>query len=177
MFWLLFLFVILILVVVLFFVFSPKNYVSKSNNLNPEEVQYAKTHKATALVVSCIDYRFVEATMNQLQAKLGNDFDFMAMAGSSLYVVKDGKLAFRQTFYENLDIAIELQHIHKILFVQHQDCGALAGYLGKSLTSEAEKQFNINLLKEMKVLINQKYPTLRFEGYLADFEGELHLLI
>lgn len=61
------------------------------HSIDAEDI-YEKTHKAQAMVLSCIDYRFINTAIDFLEASVLDDkFDLTTLAGASL--------GFNQTKY------------------------------------------------------------------------------
>ena len=125
---------------------------------------YEETHSAPAFVMICIDYRFFQDVVDSVEYEYGGKFDLFSVAGSELFVVRDGRPAFEKSFFQNLDLAIQLHHITTILCFTHADCGAYVSVYGDLPPVEEIKIHRKNVLK-LKEVINFRYPSLEFRGY------------
>lgn len=90
------------------------------------------------MILTCIDYRLMEEVVIAMN-KLGysNMYDQFILAGSSLGfnygTVDETKVPlefnyWQQSFYDNIDIAIQLHHIKQIFLIDHCDCGAYEAF-------------------------------------------------
>ena len=79
------------------------------------------------LVLSCIDYRFVDKTNAFLKKEYKCVlFDKFNLAGSSLGSNKNRD--WRCTFLHHVKLAIELHDITKIIIIDHENCAAYKLY-------------------------------------------------
>lgn len=112
-------------------------------------------HKAESIVVTCIDYRLQEDLNKWILEKFPpKTFDRVAFAGG----VKNLEIIMGQ-----IDIAVRLHHIKKVVLINHEDCGAY----GKESVLEKHTQD----LKEAKNKILQKYQDLEVETYYLHLDG------
>ena len=149
-----------------------KSHLSNSTNLTNLQ-KYDLTHEAKALILSCIDYRFIDNTINFLEmGPFANNFDFTALPGASLGYNQDKFKHWGQTFIDIINLAIELHEIKQITVFDHMDCGAYQLlYPDLTLNTLEEKMLHY---KNIKIFINslkQKYPKLLFSGYLVNYDG------
>lgn len=145
------------------------------HNLNPGAIHYSETHKAEALACSCIDYRFIDETANQLRNMFDHQYDMVSIAGSSLFINGHGQPSFRQTFLQNVQIAIELHHIHTLVVIDHMDCGAYREVYGELAPAE-ERILHIQNLKQLQNTMKELYPSLSYSGYLMELDGTITLI-
>ncbi|MBI3486422.1 hypothetical protein HY025_05805 [Candidatus Daviesbacteria bacterium] len=112
-------------------------------------------HSCEGLVVTCIDFRFQDF-INQWIAKYfqPKTFDRVALAGG----VKDFENIFKQ-----IEISKRLHDIHKIVLVNHEDCGAY----GEEGTPEKHAED----LKTAADKIKEKYPDIAVETYYLHLDG------
>ncbi len=96
--------------------------------------------KARAVVLSCIDYRFVEARENFIREQgLLGDADVISLAGGSLATTDERhELVIRE-----IQIARDLHGIEEVHLLDHVDCGAFTIAFGKiheqSTSAEIER--------------------------------------
>ena len=82
--------------------------------------------KADALVLTCIDYRFVRETHKYLRKNHRSlkTYDHAILAGASLGVFTGVFPDWATTFWDHLDVADQLHSIHTVVILDHRDCGA-----------------------------------------------------
>lgn len=143
-------------------------------NKNLEE--YEATHFAEALILTCIDYRFIDdiVTFLEQDPRLSQRYDVSALAGASLgYNQKEFKY-WGKTFIDILNLAIELHHIRQVIVFDHMDCGAyLLFYPGLKANSEEERLLHIKNINKFISTIRQKYPHLIYSGYIVNTDNTL----
>ena len=112
------------------------NYGSSFRNIPQPTPPTPPTDKI--LIHTCIDYRLMDeivVAMNKLGYK--DLYDQFILAGASLgfnYGTVDSSLVplpdnyWQQSFYDNVDIAIQLHHIKQIFLIDHCDCGAYEAF-------------------------------------------------
>lgn len=107
------------------------------------------------LVVHCMDYR-LQAYLNQwLEETLpSRSYDRVAIAGG-VYDVYD---VIRQ-----VDIAVRLHEIQKVVFINHEDCGAY-GSEGSSERHEVD-------LRKAREKIDKLFPHLNVELFYLNLDG------
>src|SRR5919108_5706736 len=73
----------------------------------------AAAGQTDALLLSCMDYRLVDDITRYMDGRgMANKYDHIILAGASLGAVTSKFPAWNQTFWEHLDVAIQLHHIH-----------------------------------------------------------------
>jgi len=125
---------------------------------------------AKAMYLSCIDYRFVDATVNLVeQLEQCQCTDSFCLAGATL-----GNNKFppwRQTFHENLALAIKFHDIINVIFVEHMDCGAYRHIYGIQ-TPENERRLHISNVALAANYYKKQYPQIQnWSGYLFHVDG------
>ncbi len=129
-----------------------------------------------AMVLSCIDPRFQDLVHKETAKKgLTNKYSACTIAGACIGVVAPTFKKWHQTFWENLDISVQLHNIKKVIVINHRDCGgAVAAYgqekfANKEIETETHKSALIEFKKQLKI----KHPELEAELYLMDFDGSV----
>lgn len=127
-----------------------------------------------ALLLNCIDYRLTGAT-TQFMAKHGmaGKYDQIVLAGAALGAKNDKFPAWGTTFWDHVQVAIDLHNIHKVVIVDHRDCGAYKVILGEDLAGNPKKELEVHAkqMHSLKDDIAKKYPKLRVEMYLMALNG------
>lgn len=112
-------------------------------------------HKAKAIVATCIDFRLQEAINNWISKNFAvKTFDRVALAGGVRNL---------DTILGQIDIAVRLHHIKKVILINHEDCGAYG--------EESTPQKHAQDLTNAKTRIKEKYPDLAVETYYLHLDG------
>ena len=132
--------------------------------------------KADALLLCCIDYRLIDETERYMSGRgLRDKYDQVILAGASLGALTDKYPAWNKTFWEHLDLATNLHGIHKVIVIDHRDCGAYKVLLGEDFAKDPAKETKVHTSKlhELKKQINDKHPKLEVELLLMDLGGKV----
>ena len=129
-----------------------------------------------AMVLSCIDPRFQDLVSKETAKKgLTNKYSAFTFGGGSIGVVSPTFKKWHQTFWENLDISVQLHNIKKVIVINHRDCGgAVAAYGQEKFTNkEIETETHKSALIEFKKQLKIKHPEIEAELYLMDLDGSV----
>ncbi len=114
-----------------------------------------ENHKAEAIIVTCIDFRFNEYIDKWISQNFApKTFDRVALAAGEKNL---------GTVMEQIEIAHRLHHINKVVLINHEDCGAY----GEAGTPEKHAED----LKNASSQIKAKYPDLEIETYYLHLDG------
>ncbi|BAZ29690.1 hypothetical protein NIES4074_21370 [Cylindrospermum sp. NIES-4074] len=130
----------------------------------------AKGHQTKALVLSCIDFRFMTAERYFLRRKnLDGQYDWTALAGASLAISGFPHPSESEAFWDQLDISYRLHHIKKVIILDHQDCGAYAIMVDPNLSKDPKRELQVHTdyLNQAYWSIHNRYPDIEVELYLA----------
>jgi len=129
-----------------------------------------------ALLLSCMDYRLTDATERYMAGRdMRNKYDHVVLAGAALGAITDKFPDWNKTFWEHLDIAIQLHQIHQVIVMDHRDCGAYKTILGEDLAPNPRKEMDVHAtqLKTLRGAIAKKHPTLKVELLLMALDGKV----
>jgi carbonic anhydrase len=129
-----------------------------------------------ALLLSCMDYRLTSATERYMASRgLGKKYDHIVLAGAALGAVTPKFPAWNQTFWEHLSVAIDLHAIHKVVLLNHRDCGAFKVILGEDFAKDRAKETaaHTTQLRELRRQILAKHPKLTVGMYLMSLDGKV----
>jgi carbonic anhydrase len=129
-----------------------------------------------ALVLSCIDYRILEAERYFLSLQnLSNLYDLTALAGSSLALSGVPHQSDAMAFWDQLDISYRLHHVKKVIILDHQDCAAFAYKIDPQLSADPalELKTHQEYLSRAHWAIRDKYPDLNIELYFVSLNTEV----
>lgn len=132
------------------------------------------THNCKALVIQCIDFRFRKSLTEFLEARFGNSYDLVSVAGGVKRLVQD---PLENNFIlEQIKISDTLHKPEVILLIQHEDCGAYGGSK-KFQNREQEIDFQRQELKKAKALLGKQFPDKSVETYFIRLSGELDSIV
>ncbi len=148
-------------------------------NALPAQAEKKLPKMPKALVLSCIDYRVLEAERYFLSLQnLGNLYDMTALAGSSLALSGVPHQADAMAFWDQLDISYRLHHIKKVIILDHQDCAAFAYKINPQLSEDPklELQTHQESMSRAYWAIRDKYPDLNIELYFVSLNADVKSL-
>lgn len=134
----------------------------------------ASPENAKALVLSCIDFRFIHSLNHFLETAAGleSQYDWTALAGASLALAGFPHPAETEAFWDQLDISYNLHHVRSVIICDHQDCGAYAMlYPNLSQNMERERKIHASSLKSAAEKILNRYPNVLVTSYFATLAG------
>lgn len=130
-----------------------------------------------AVVLTCMDYRLVDKTVAYLDSleHMQGEYDHIVLAGGSLGVVIDKWPAWAQTFWDHVQIAIDLHHVKDVIVLDHRDCGAYKVVYGKNFAELPAEETAIHTenLKKIGALLKAKFPTIKVELGLMALDGKV----
>ena len=129
-----------------------------------------------ALLLNCIDYRLTGATEKYMaQRGMAGKYDQLVLAGASLAAKNDKFPAWGTTFWDHVQVAIDLHHIQKIVIMDHRDCGAYRVILGKDLAADPNEETAVHAaqMRSLKGEVAKKYPNLEVELLLMGLDGKV----
>ena len=129
-----------------------------------------------ALLLSCMDYRLIAETERYMSGRgLRHKYDHVILAGAALGAITEKYPAWNQTFWEHLDVAIQLHGIHKVIVLDHRDCGAYQVILGEDFVKDRAKETSVHAdkLRELARKVSSTYPKLELELLLMSLDGKV----
>jgi carbonic anhydrase len=129
-----------------------------------------------ALVLSCIDYRVLEAGRYFLSLQnLGGQYDFTALAGASLALSGVPHAYDAEAFWDQLDISYRLHKIKQVIVLDHQDCAAYSYKIEPNLTNDPQQEIAVHTeyLSRAYWAIRDRYPDLNIELYFINLNTEV----
>ena len=135
--------------------------------------------KTDALLLSCMDFRLMnEIEQYMSQRGLRDNYDHIVLAGASLGALTDKFPAWNKTFWEHLDIAIQLHHIETVIVMDHRDCGAYKVILGEDFAKDPARETAAHRkeLLALRTAIQKKYPKMKVELTLMALDGKVETI-
>lgn len=149
----------------------------------PALLEYEATHKALALAVTCIDYRFVADTVDLLErTTLSRMYDYSVVPGVALGLnLEDNPFAsmkgsWRSSFLDYVQLAVELHSISKVILVSHESCGCYKAVYGDWDSPEHEVALHRDNLQKFVVTMKKLAPMLETSGYFLRLDGSIQRL-
>jgi len=136
----------------------------------------APAHTTEALLLSCMDYRLIDDIVHYMDGRdLTNRYDHVILAGASLGAITSDFKDWNKTFWEHLQISIDLHHIKKVILLDHRDCGAYKVILHADFSKDPtlETRVHSKYLHDLAVAIHKRYPQLETETLLMSLDGSV----
>jgi len=147
---------------------------NSSSNNNRNNIS-TNSSTAQAIVLTCMDYRFVASTVELFnKTGLKDDYNKFSLAGASLGYNQTAFPEWSATFDKHVGLAKDLHDINEIVVMDHMDCGAYRIlYDNPSMSRKEEYDLHVKNLKQFKGLMQQKYPSLKVSAKLIDLDGSV----
>ena len=118
-------------------------------------------HKAEAIVITCIDFRFQEYINNWITENFKpKTFDRGAFAGASRSLA---------TILSQIEVAERLHQIKKAVLINHEDCGAYG--------EQGHVDHHVRDLKLASKVIKAIFPKLKVKTYYLKLNGEFQPIV
>lgn len=140
----------------------------------------ARAADIEALGFTCIDYRLVGDGVRFFDSlKLTKEYDQLSLAGAALGAVSPKFPTSNAAFWAQLEIAIALHHIKKVVVIDHRDCGAYKVAFGADYASEhnAETKQHKGVMQTLQGQLAKRYPKLGAEFYLMALDGAAERIV
>ena len=134
---------------------------------------------ARTLLLSCMDYRLMdEIERYMLRRGLYHNYDHIVLAGASLGAITDKYPSWGNTFWDHLELAVQMHGVHTVMVMDHRDCGAYKVLLGADYAKDAQKETTEHTAKltQLKRMIVRKYPKIEVETLLMNLNGEVEII-
>lgn len=134
---------------------------------------------AEYLLLTCIDYRIQGPVARFMDARgLVGAYDQVILAGASLGAIASQFPAWQETFWQHLDLAIQLHEISSVMVIDHRDCGAYTLVFNQDFASDpiAETAVHAEQMGILRDQILAKYPSLGVELYLMALDGSVEII-
>lgn len=139
---------------------------------------FAASGNYEAMVLSCIDPRFPELTLNYAKGRdLTGKYSQFVFAGAAIGVVAPAFKGWHKTFWDNLGASIQLHSIKKVIAIDHRDCGAakIAYGAAKVANPEAETKTHRDALARFRKEVAKRHPKLGVETGLMALDGKVEM--
>jgi len=129
-----------------------------------------------ALLLTCIDYRLTAATTRYMaEQQMGDKYDQVILAGAALGAENRKFPDWGRTFWEHVQLAIDLHRIRKIIVMDHRDCGFYKDIHGKDLAADPKQEFEVHAaqMHVLKADIGRRHPKLEVQLLLMALDGKV----
>ncbi len=132
-----------------------------------------------AMLVNCIDPRFTTNSFVYMAVNgMKDHYSQFSIAGGPIGVVAPTFAAWQKTFWDNLDITVQLHRISRVVALTHRDCGAAFVAYGDALrtdkTLETAKQSEA--LRAFKAAVGQRQPKLVVDAGIMALDGSVQVV-
>jgi hypothetical protein len=131
------------------------------------------------LLLSCMDYRLMDDVERYMSGRgLRDNYDHVVLAGAALGATTSKFPAWNETFWNHVQVAIDLHKIQRVMLLSHRDCGAYKVILGKDFGKEPELETKTHgdTLAALAAEIVKRYPRLKVERALMSLDGQVQVL-
>lgn len=128
------------------------------------------SHTAKALVLHCIDFRFIDGLNHWLDEQgLTGQYDRVAIAGAVKNLVDPAEQTDPALVMKQIDISKRLHAITEVWLINHRDCGAY----GKIFANDAEEyaRHRGDLLQAQQ-MVKGVFPDLQVRLVLAALDAD-----
>ncbi|MDB5433599.1 MAG: hypothetical protein JWP35_4715 [Caulobacter sp.] len=138
-----------------------------------------KAGQAGVLLLTCMDYRLTNEVVAYMDGRgLRDNYDHVVLAGASLGALTDRYPEWGKTFRDHVGIAIALHHIHKVMIIDHRDCGAYRVFLGEAAVKDVatETASHTLYLHKLRDALKADHPELEVELGIMALDGKVETL-
>lgn len=136
-------------------------------------------HKAKAVILTCMDFRFQKMIQKWLQENnyLGTT-DEIIVAGATRDIVKPLNNSHKEYLLRQLELSVKLHDPDEIILLDHQDCGGYAQdqTIPLGLDYETDKESHKATSKIAKDIISSLYPNKTIRTLYINFDGKVEEL-
>jgi len=123
------------------------------------------SHRAKALLLTCVDFRIQEAIHAfSHELRIEGSFDYLTVSGSALNITRPDQEQNREFIIRQIEKSYELYDITQVIIINHQDCGAYEEFDSE----QSEKVQHYADLKKAAKIIQDFFPDLKVKLYFAN---------
>ncbi len=140
----------------------------------------ARAGHTEMLLLSCMDYRLTDKIDAYMNARgLREKYDHVVLAGASLGALTPKHPAWGETFWSHLDVAMALHQVHRVMVLDHRDCGAYKVLLGEHTVKDAatELKSHVEQLYTLRRQIVSRHPKMEVELGLMALDGTVTQIV
>ena len=129
-----------------------------------------------AMLVNCIDPRFTTSSLGYMAASGMRDrYSQFVVAGGPIGAVHPRFASWHSSFWDNLDITVQLHSIKQVVAVTHRDCGAAKLAFGDAAvaTRHTETAAHAEALRAFAAEVRRRKPKLAVMTGIMDLNGSV----
>jgi hypothetical protein len=129
-----------------------------------------------AMLVNCIDPRFTTNSLGYMSANGMRDrYSQFVIAGGPIGAVHQRFASWHNSFWDNLDITVQLHNIKRVVAMTHRDCGAAKLAFGEAAvaTRDAETAAHSDALRAFSAEVRRRKPGLTVVTGVMDLNGSV----
>jgi carbonic anhydrase len=129
---------------------------------------------AEALLLTCMDYRLTDDVESYMTKRgLRDKYDHLILAGASLGALNDKYPVWNEVFWSHLDLAVQLHQVHRLIVLDHRDCGAYKLVLGEAAVKDADTEFksHVKQLYALRSQVTTRHSHMEVEIGLMGLDG------
>lgn len=133
-----------------------------------------------ALLLTCMDYRLNHEIDAYMEARgLEHKYDHMVLAGASLGALNSRFPAWADVFWAHLDLAVQLHEVHRLICIDHRDCGAYKMILGDHAVRDPQAEFetHVKQLYTLRQTVTARQPHMEVELGLMGLDGKVTQIV
>lgn len=124
--------------------------------------------------MTCFDFRLPPLVARYMEQRgLAGRYDHVALAGASLGLAHSDLAGWGATIVAQIQAALELHGITRVLLLDHRDCGAYRVYLGldSAVNPVDELAAHSTQLRAARDALTTRWPRVDVELLLMDLDG------
>lgn len=129
-----------------------------------------------AMLVNCIDPRFTTNSLGYMSSNGMRDrYSQFVIAGGPIGAVHQRFSSWHNSFWDNLDITVQLHNIKRVVAMTHRDCGAAKLAFGETAvaTRSAETAAHSEALRAFSAEVRRRKPSLNVVAGIMDLNGSV----
>ena len=135
------------------------------------QFKFGNEHHCNTAVIGCVDFRFNQEMVSWIKEEFNEEaFDLWTVAGSAKFFISEEFQDFKEFRLKKInDVSCNLHDIHRLVIINHADCGA---YGGRKIFSDpaAEKRQHLEDLDKARKLLQERFPKLEIIKAYADLD-------
>lgn len=132
------------------------------------------------VLLTCMDFRLMDNIERYMGERgLRDNYDHVILAGASLGALTDKYPAWNRTFWDHLEVAIQLHNNKRLMVIDHRDCGAYKVILGEDFHKMPKRETDVHAehLRKLRDAVKQKFSALDVELLLMDLDGKVETVV
>lgn len=133
-----------------------------------------------AMLVNCIDPRFTTGSWAYMAGRgLKDLYSHFVIAGGPIGIVSPRFADWQKTFWDNLDITVQLHDIKRVVGLTHRDCGAAAVAYGDRIKTDRafETEQYTEALHAFNAAVGRHHPEVAVDTGIMALDGTVEVIV